>query len=168
MKLLQAFSSFRFALPFIFGLLLVSVGIVPFSIVSFYRVQIPFVLVFIFYFAVFRPRLLNGALVFLLGVYADLITQSPLGVQPFIYVLLFFVANLNHRILSGLSFNQLWGAFLFIAGVLHAAWYGLFSLLSLSLIAPFFMVIQYLFLGLSYPLLMGFAAWLDRRIGRPA
>ena len=60
-----------------------------------FGICVPLVYVPIFYFAIFRPSVLNAYVLFGLGVFADCLNEVPFGLYAFLFVLLFFVARLN-------------------------------------------------------------------------
>ena len=150
--------AFKYALPTLLCTTLILLNSITFSFVPFYRTPILFVLSIIFYFAVFRPIVLNVVLVFLLGIFADLLSGSLFGLQAFFFVLMFFVANLN--------FFDSWLIFSLILGVLQLLWWLSFSLL--NLMTPPFMPIlfQYVVLVLTYPFFIRLCGWIDMKIGR--
>lgn len=156
----------RFALPILVSLFFVLLDIMPYAFIPFYQVPLPLVLIVIFYFAVFRPRLLNGIAAFGIGIFADLLISSPFGLQAFIYVLMFFIANLNAKFLHTLEFKGLWVAFALILMVVYVCWYLLFSLASLTLLNIMPLVFQYMVIVLFYPLISWGCGWLNMKIGR--
>lgn len=151
-------------MPTMICLVLVLAGIMPFSLLPFYTVPLPLVLVVIYYFAVFHPSALNCISVFFIGVFADLLTDSPFGLQAFSYVLLFFLANLNRRFLLSLNFAGLWTAFGVILAGTYLLWYLLFSLATLSWLNSDSLVFQYMTLVLIYPIISWVCGWFNMKI----
>ena len=121
----------------------------------------------IFYFAIFRPSLLNVFAVFSLGLLADLISQTPLGVLPFIFVLLFFIARLNRLFLKDLSFKTLWLFFTFCSVLLLLIQLFLFTLCESSVVHTKFLFQQITVLVLLYPIGIRLLSHLNNWIGEP-
>lgn len=151
-------------MPTLLCLVLVLMTLMPFSIIPFYAVPLPLVLVVIFYFAVFHPSVLNCICVFLIGVFADMLTDGPFGLQAFSYVLLFFLANVNRRLLLSLTFGGVWAAFGAILFVVYFTWYLLFCLATLSWLNADALVFQYMTLLICYPLASFACGWFNVKV----
>ncbi len=157
--------SFVICCPFLFAALLITLGTAPVSWIAYDRIPIPFVLPVIFFYAVYRPMLLNVICVFLLGIYADLLTQAPFGFCSFFLVLFFFVANLKSRLLMTFSYQRLWLVFAGLTFALDVISAAVFSLLTQM---PFLydgFVMRYVLVLMAYPLLMKMASRLDESVG---
>ncbi len=160
----KVLSCFTYALPTLMCLGLVLATLVPFSLNLYYRMPTPFVFGVIFYFAIFHPAVLNVICVFCVGVFADLLTNTPFGLQTFFYVLMFFAANLNRRYFLTLNFADLWFAFSLVLGCVLLLYYFFFMIVSLSL-PPFVpMIFQYGVLALTYPVVAWGCGWLNLKI----
>ena len=158
-------TQFKYALPMTISMLLVLFGVAPFSLMPIYHTELPVVLIVIFCFAVFNPTLLNGICVFLIGLFADLLMAGPFGLQAFIYVLLFFVANLNRRFLLTLTFKYLWLAFSLILAFIYLVWYLMFTLVTFTFLSPGVFILQYIVLVLIYPAVSWCCGWLNGKLG---
>lgn len=158
-------NKFKFFLPTLICLLLVLFGVAPFSFMPIYHTELPIVLIVIFCFAIFNPTVLNGISVFFIGLFADLLMAGPFGLQTFIYVLMFFVANLNRRFLLTLSFKYLWIAFGVILAFMYLIWYLLFSLTVLQFLSPNSFVLQYLVLVMIYPAISWCCGYVNSKLG---
>ncbi|MBR6411858.1 MAG: hypothetical protein IKS41_01700 [Alphaproteobacteria bacterium] len=119
----------------------------------------------IFYFAIFRPTILNVCAVFGLGLFADLINQTPLGILPFTFVLLFFIARFNRLFLKDLSFKTLWIFFGFCSTLLLLIQLFLFTLSEGTTVHTKFFFQQLTVLILIYPVGIHFFARLNDWIG---
>ncbi len=135
-------------IPFLICLFLILLAQTP----SFFVTSVPFLFIPIFYFAIFRPGLLNDYAVFALGLFADLIGRTPIGIWSFVFVLLFFVIRLNRLFFSGLTFDKLWLSFAFISAIALMLRLFLFCIGTGTLVSGDFLVIQYIILNLLYPL----------------
>ena len=118
----------------------------------------------IFWFAIFNPNALNAYAVFTLGLFADVIGQTPLGIYSFLFVLLFFVARLNRLFLKELSFKSLWMLFAVCSGLMILLQYFLFSLCVGVISANGFLLFQYVTLTLLYPLGVAVCGRLNKSI----
>ena len=105
----------------------------------------------IFYFAIFRPDILNAFLLFGLGLFGDLINQTPLGILPFVFVFLFFIARFNRLFLKELSFKTLWVFFGFCSALMLLIQLFLFTLCEGSVVHTKYFFQQLTVLILLYP-----------------
>ena len=119
----------------------------------------------IFYFAIFRPALLNVFVLFGLGLFADLISQTPLGILPFIFILLFFIARFNRLFLKDLSFKSLWLFFGICSTLLLLIQLFLFTLCEGSVVHTKYFFQQLTVLILLYPIGIRFFDRLNDWIG---
>ena len=119
----------------------------------------------IFYFAIFRPSILNIYLVFGLGLFADLINQTPLGILPFIFVFLFFIARFNRLFLKDLSFKSLWIFFGICSALMLLIQLFLFTLCEGSVVHTKYFFQQLTVLILLYPIGVRLFAHLNDWIG---
>ena len=150
-------------MPFIFCLGLILCHLVPFHFLPQYPYPIQWVLIPIFYFAVYCPKCLSAWAVFILGLTEELLIQSPLGVTSFCFVFLFFVANLLRRYLLEMTFIPLWIIFAALLLMVEILNYLLVALLSEYPIAFYPVSIEFWILVLVYPFAMRFCGWLDKK-----
>lgn len=162
----KVLSAFKYALPTLLCVLFVIFNVMMFSLNPYYRIPIPFVFSIIFYYAVFHPAVLNVICVFLIGIFADILTSSPFGLQTFFYVLMFFVANLNRRYFLTLNFADFWLAYTLVLSSILSLQYVFFMIISMSV--PSFMpiIFQYVVLIMTYPVMAWLCGWLNLKIGR--
>lgn len=77
----------------------------------------------VYYWSVFRPDLMPAWLIFLLGLFQDLLTAAPLGTGLLALVAIYFLVASQRRIFVNASFLLLWVVFaLFAALALTLAW----------------------------------------------
>ena len=124
------FFHLRKAVPFLICLIIIFLSQIPNARFIFDTL----IFIPVFYFAIFRPALLNSWLVFGLGLFADLINQTPLGILPFVFVLLFFIARFNRLFLKDLSFKSLWLFFGFCSALMLLIQLFLFTLCEESVV----------------------------------
>lgn len=113
---------------------------------------VPMVFIPIFYFAVFRPTLLNEYALFTLGLLTDLISGTSFGLFSFIFVLLFFIARLNRLFFKELSFSRLWLLFSLLTGLMLLTELFLFALCEGSVVQTKFLFQQATLLILFFPI----------------
>lgn len=157
----------RLCLPTLLALFFVLISILPISFTPSDFIYVPWVMPVIYYFAIFRPSVLNVFSVFLLGIIADLLMQTPFGLNTFFFVLLFFIANLSRRFLMNVNFQGLWGIFALIMAGMYAAWYLATCLIQGRFVFGTFFI-EYILLVLFCPLIMALSAWLNAKMGAEA
>lgn len=126
---------------------------------------LPLLFIPIFYFSIFKPQILNAFVVFGLGLFADLISQTPFGLFSFVFVLLFFVARMNQLFLKELSFKNLWILFILCSGILLLVELFIFTICSQTIVNTRFLFQEYVVLILFYPLGFKVCAGLQNWIG---
>ena len=161
MKSHAVFSCFRKAVPFFICLITILLSQIPNARFIFDTL----IFIPIFYFAIFRPSILNVFAVFGLGLFADLINQTPMGILPFTFVLLFFIASFNRLFLKDLSFQSLWIFFGICSTLLLSIQLFLFTLSESSVIHTKYFFQQLCVLILLYPAGIHFFAHLNDWIG---
>ncbi len=130
-----------------------------------FGICVPLVYVPIFYFAIFRPSVLNAYVLFGLGLFADCLNEAPFGLYAFLFVLLFFVARLNRLFLKDLSFKNLWMLFAFFSAVLLLTQLFFFFLCAGTTIPSGFLLREYIILNLCYPFGFALCGRVDARLG---
>lgn len=113
----------RCLFPFAFTLLLVMAGMVPLQVPEFSPIMPSFALIATFYWAIYRPDLMPGWAVFLLGVIQDLLIGGPVGVTSVMLLLVCVAVGLQRRTLATGSFVLVWAVFLPVGAMaLTLAW----------------------------------------------
>lgn len=148
-------------IPFFIGFLLILLSQIPYA----FLFSVPFIFILIFYFAIFNASLLNGWNCFILGLFSDLISQTPFGLNSFLFVLFFFVANINRLFLSALPFDKLWQIFSISVIPLFLVRFFIFVLSTSTVVSPIFLIGQGIILILTYPLWVKLCGRLDNWIG---
>jgi len=152
---------FFFLMPFLWAFLLVCVSFSPVRLWLNYHQNLPLVLIVIFYYALFNYKKLNVLVVFLLGLFADFLSMGALGLNAFIYVLMFFMANLLQPYIQNFSFKYLWLFFCVLMLITDIAWAWLGRLTTGIWVSPSFWFVQYVFTCLCYPIITWFTAKLN-------
>ena len=150
-------------MPFMLGVLLILLSSIPLHFFPYYPYRVNWCLVPIFYFAIYNPKCLSSWAVFLVGVLAEMLVQSPFGVTTFCFVFMFFCANFFRKYLLELTFWPLWGIFILLLLIVELLAYGLVVLITPYPISSQPVWASLIVLVLVYPFLMRFSAWLDKR-----
>ncbi len=79
--------------------------------------QIPLFLISVYYWAIYRPTLLPGFVVFVAGLLLDIFGGGPLGVNALIFSFVYWIVTDQRGFLVGQSFMMIWFGF----GLLNAA-----------------------------------------------
>jgi len=88
------------------------------------KVQVPLLLIAVFYWSVYRPALVPLWLVFLFGVLLDFLTGVPLGLSAFVLMAVTLIVRDQRILLMGQTFATLWFVFaLFCAGTALLKWF---------------------------------------------
>ena len=156
--------SFWMTTPFLTGLIFILFNQIPLPLIPHYHQSFPFFVGGIFYFSIFNPKALNVFWVFLLGLFADIISSVPLGFNAFGYVFLFFITNLFRSYLINTVFIRLWIVFCILFFCVDVIWAFLFFLVSDIWVSSGFWFVQYLFVCLSYPIFCRLYGFLNRKI----
>ena len=140
------------------GIVLLSMlmSILPWRFPDISLVGPSWVLVAVYYWSAQRPDLLPTSLVFLLGLFQDILTGEPLGVNVFVLVSLRGLLGAQRRFVIGQTFFVEWGVFAAVAIMVT-----LLEWLCVSIMAKNFLLIwpallQYLITVIIYPA----TAWL--------
>jgi len=78
---------------------------------------VPFLMITVYFWAAYRPNVLPPVMVFVLGLLADVITGTPIGVGAIILVLLNWAVSSQRAFLTAQSFAMVWLVF----GIIYAA-----------------------------------------------
>ncbi len=159
-KLLKNFLYYFF--PILWAILFVCIGVIPTRLFQNFHQNIPFILVVIFYFALFGSNRLNVLIVFGLGLLTDFLSPSAiLGLNAFIYVIMFFMAQLFKSYLYNLSFCHLWIIFCILMLFVDIVWVWLARFTTNLWVTPSFWFVQYLFTCMFYPIIVWITAKLN-------
>lgn len=101
----------RLGLPHVVLAFLVLISVVQWPYVANHVVKPHFILMFIFYWSIYRPTLVPAFLCFLMGVLMDVLGGIPLGINAFIFVLTHWVVRDQRRFLMGQPFVVTWAIF---------------------------------------------------------
>jgi rod shape-determining protein MreD len=142
--------------PFAFTVLLIMFGMVPLGVPNFAPVMPALGVIAVFFWLVYRPDLMPGWAVFLVGLIQDLLGGGALGVGVFVLLVVYAALAGQRRYLAQASFFLVWLAFLPVAGGAFVLSWLFNSLIADVLLAPGPAVFQYLSTVAFYPCI----AWL--------
>ncbi|MCB1782403.1 MAG: rod shape-determining protein MreD [Alphaproteobacteria bacterium] len=119
----------RLCVPYGFILCLFALSTVPLTLPLTGPVEVPLLVMAIYYWSLYRPTLLPVWLVFAAGVLYDLLSGLPVGMHAFVFVIIRWVVVDQRLFLTGQPFVTVWiGYMLVSAGAALLQW-GLFGLI---------------------------------------
>ena len=145
--------------PFVLSLLLVVASVLPIQLSDFGRAAPNLAIMATFYWAIYRPDLFPAPAAFVLGLWLDLLTGAPVGINALVLLLVHWAITSQRRFFQGKSFGVVWWAFaLTISGAMALFWV-LSAVYHLTLIDPSPVVFQLLLTIAVFP----FLTWLLAR-----
>lgn len=157
----------RFSLPVGLTFLLAILGIVPLHAPGFAPVAPMLVLASLYYWAIYRPQMMPLILVFALGLFHDILTGSPLGVNTLAYLAAYGLVAGQRRVFLGKSFGVVWWGFMLVAGAVEALRWILVSALGGTILDPMPGFFAYVASVAVYPLLSLLFAQVHKLIPMP-
>lgn len=142
----------RYMTPAALTLLLALISVLPVQIPGFAVVGPGLVLMAVYYWAIYRPEVLPFALVFLLGLFHDTLTGSPLGLSALIYMLAYGLVAGQRRFFLGKSFGVVWWGFMLVAAAAESLRWLLVSIYFGVPVSPTPGMFAYLMTVAFYPL----------------
>ncbi len=130
--------------PSVFTLALVFLNVVPLHIPELSRVTPLLPLMAIYHWAIFRPKLLPAYAVFLIGLFQDILTGTPIGVNALVFLIVYGVVLSQKRFFIGKSFLILWLGFSIIAAGASVISWAVISLFNVTIVEPKTVIFQYL------------------------
>ena len=152
----------RSLLPALVAFGLVLVAMVPLRLPDVSPVVPALALVAVYYWAVHRPSLMPAWVVFLIGLFQDLLSGGPAGVGILSLLLVFSLVESLRRIMSNASFAAVWLVFCVVAAAALGVGWVLTCILEARLIDPEPLFFRYLTTLAVYPCL----AWLFAQMQR--
>lgn len=152
----------RNLLPFLFTLLLITLGMVPLRLPEIAPVGPALALIAVYYWTVFRPDLMPEWVVFLIGLFQDLVSGGILGIGALTLLLVQLLVKALRRTFVGASFVAIWMIFAMVAlGAELTAWL-LNSALHARLVDPEPAMLQAAMTLAFYPALAWLFGWAQR------
>lgn len=141
----------RAAVPTLTALALIVAGVVPLRLPEFAAVVPWFALMAVYYWTMYRAELMPAPAVFAIGVFQDLLSGGPFGVNAFVLLLTHGAVMTQRRVLMRRPFSLGWLGFVAIALMGFALTWLAMALLNLTLIDPRAAMVQYVLTVLLYP-----------------
>jgi rod shape-determining protein MreD len=141
----------RAAVPSLTALALIVLGVVPLRLPAFAAVVPWFALMAVYYWTMYRAELMPAPAVFGIGVFQDLLSGGPFGVNAFVLLLTHGAAMTQRRVLMRRPFSLGWLGFVAIALMGFALTWLTMTLLTLALFDPRAALVQYVLTVLLYP-----------------
>ena len=126
----------RRILPLVITVMLALAAAVPSHVPGLAPLVPAVALISIYYWTIFRPDLLPALAVFGVGLFQDILSGMPLGVNALVFLLVYAVVLGQRRFFLGKSFLVMWWGFLLIvAGAFLLTWLAV-SALETTLLDP--------------------------------
>jgi rod shape-determining protein MreD len=120
----------RLLVPYAFIALFFLLDLVPVHIPPFGEIRPCFSIMSVFYWAIYRPTLIPNWFVFLLGLTLDLVSGLPLGLNAFVFLLVYWVISDQRRVFVGQPFVTVMIGFALVLSLSNMMRWFLFSLVS--------------------------------------
>jgi len=153
----------RRSIPVALAVLLLFLGILPWNTHTLGPVNANLVLIPIYYWTLYRPRLMSVWSVAALGLISDLLGVSLLGVNMLSFLIGYRVAVSQRKIFAGAPFIIVWGGFLLMSAVAGLAQWLLVSVLQQTIVDPRPAFLLYMIGAVAYPPCAYVFAWIQRR-----
>ncbi len=75
-------------------------------------IDVPFIIMIIYYWAIYRPTLIPPSMVFIAGICFDLLSGLPVGLNAFVFLLLRHIMVSQRLFLTGQPFTVVWIGFM--------------------------------------------------------
>jgi rod shape-determining protein MreD len=127
----------RRLLPTVISLVLTLAVVLPIGLPQWGVLAPPLLLIAVFYWSIVRPDLMPPTAAFVLGLFQDLLTHSPLGSGALVMVLTQWTMRGQRRYLANRPFFLMWAAFapvVAIAGALDWLIYALLNFHAVSVL----------------------------------
>ncbi len=116
-------------------------------------IDLPLVVMLIYYWSIYRPTLIPPALVFVAGICFDALIGWPIGINSFIFLVLRQSVSNQRLFLSGQPFIVIWLGFMFALSIVFLVQWCLFSLIFFHLAAIQPLLTSLIAAILIYPLI---------------
>lgn len=149
----------RCIMPALFAVLLVILSVTPMQIPGYAVIAPSFLLMSVYYWAIYRPDVMPFILVFLLGLFQDILSGGPPGLNAWILLVAFGLVVSQRRFFIGKSFPVIWWGFMLLAAGAGSLTWVLTAILSDTVVAPQPGIFAFLMSIAVYPILtLAFAA----------
>lgn len=141
----------RTSAPIVLTLTMVILNVLPLRLPDYAELAPAFVLMAVFYWTVHRPDLMRAWAVFAVGLLDDILTGTPLGVNPLILLFTHWAIVAQHKVFRGKSFILIWSGFAAVAAGAKLLLVLLALAVGYGLIDPMTLLVQYILTIALYP-----------------
>lgn len=150
----------RRLVPMGITILLLLISILPLRIPEYSLIKPSFVMIPVFYWSIYRPDLFGQISAFSIGLLLDLLEGCPLGVNAFVFLMIYTLVLTQRRFFIGKPFGVSWWGFSIVAaGAMLGQWF-LVSLIYGQITPINIVVFSYLFTVGLYPIV----GWLCAKV----
>lgn len=141
----------RTGLTLLIVFVLIILSILPLGLEGYGEVRPAFVLMAVYYWAIYRPYMLSPVGTFAAGLVLDLLTGTPLGMQALVLVLVRTITMTQQKFMLAQKFGVMWACFGLVAlGAGCAQWF-IYSLMDWQMAGIKPVVISALLSTLLFP-----------------
>lgn len=130
----------RLLVPHLLLLVLLLLNIVALPLLPTGAMKPQFVLMAVYYWAIYRPTLLPPLFCFIVGLLIDILSGMPPGVNALIFVMTLWIVRDQRRYLMGQSYGTIWAVFGLVSVIAVTIQWGMYGLTSMQW-APFIPVL---------------------------
>jgi rod shape-determining protein MreD len=153
----------RRSIPVALAVMLLFLGILPWNMHTLGPMNANLVLIPIYYWTLYRPRLMSVWAVAALGLISDLLGVSLLGVNMLSFLIGYRVAVSQRKVFAGAPFIIVWAGFLLMSAVAGLSQWLLVSALQQTVVDPRPAFLLYMIGAVAYPPCAYVFAWIQRR-----
>jgi len=155
--------AWRRSIPVALATLLLFIGILPWNGHTLGPVSANLVLIPVYYWTLYRPRLMSVWSVAALGLISDLLGATQLGVGMLTLLIAYRVAVSQRKIFAGAPFIVVWAGFLLMSAVATIVQWLLVSVLQKTIVDPRPALLFYMIGAVFYPLVAYVFALIQKR-----
>ncbi|MGQ0675666.1 MAG: rod shape-determining protein MreD [Rhodospirillales bacterium] len=141
----------RAAAPTLTALALIVLSTIPLRLPEFASITPWFTLMAVYYWTVYRAELMPAPAVFGIGVFQDLLSGGPFGVNAFVLLLAHGAVLTQRRVLMRRPFSLSWLGFVAVALIGFALNWLAMTALNLTVFDPRAALVQYVMTVMLYP-----------------
>jgi rod shape-determining protein MreD len=153
----------RRSIPVALAVLLLFLGILPWNTHTLSPVNANLVLIPIYYWTLYRPRLMSVWSVAALGLLSDFLGGTMLGVNMLTFLVGWRVAVSQRKVFAGAPFIIVWGGFLLMSGVASLVQWLLVAARNEQIVNARPALVLYMIGAVAYPFCAYAFAWIQRR-----
>lgn len=132
----------RLCIPHFLTLAFVLLNVAAMSLPFSQMMKPDFVLVAVFYWAIFRPTLMPPVVTFGLGILVDVLAGVPAGFHALTYVTVHWIIRGQRRFLMGQPYLTVWLGYVFVCAAVSLLQWGVMAVLHLEIPAVLPMVLK--------------------------